>query len=372
MEKEKYIIRPLNPKNAKKIVNWNEGGSQDFLMQWAGRAFVHPITVEQVVADMKVCNTVFEIIYEEEMIGTIAFINVDEKVGSAYIGHFLLNPELKGKGHGTAILQEFIIYCFGILKLKELTLKVFDYNKGALRCYEKNGFAETERVKTENGLEVLTMSLKKTKIESSNQTPIVICDETPEDWDATELMTQHAFWNLHWPGCNEHLLVSNLRKSKEYIPELSKIAKIGNEVVGAILYSTAYVISPDGKKYEVLTFGPLCVEPKYQSLGIGGKLLLATMEDARKAGYPAIIIFGEPYYYPRFGFKTCDHFGITAEDGTNADPFMGIELQPDALAPVTGKFYEADVFGDRPQEEVDEYDNKFPTLQKYRLPGQWQ
>ncbi len=161
MEKEKYIIRPLNPKNAKKIVNWNEGGSQDFLMQWAGRAFVHPITVEQVVADMKVCNTVFEIIYEEEMIGTIAFINVDEKTGSAYIGHFLLNPELKGQGHGTTILQEFIIYCFGILKLKELTLKVFDNNKGALRCYEKKGFKETERIKLENGLEVLTMSLKK-------------------------------------------------------------------------------------------------------------------------------------------------------------------------------------------------------------------
>lgn len=335
MGKAKYEIRLLEPENTEKIVS-------------------------------------FEILYEKEMIGTIAIMNVDEKTGSAHIVHFLLNPKLKEKGHEIAILQEFILYCFGILKLKELTLKIVDGNKGAFHCYEKIGFVETDRIKLENGLEELTLTLTKTKIESSNQTPIVICGEKPEDFYATELMTQHAFWNLHWPGCNEHLLVPNLRKSKEYIPEISKIAKIGDEVVGAILYSVARVISPEGEKHEVLTFGPLCVEPKYQSLGIGGRLLVATMEAARQSGYPAIIIFGESGYYPRFGFKTCDHFGITAEDGTNTEAFMGIELQPDALASVTGKFYEADVFGNRPQKEVDEYDSHFPTLQKYRLSGQWQ
>lgn len=122
----------------------------------------------------------------------------------------------------------------------------------------------------------------------------------------------------------------------------------------------------------MLTFGPLCVEPKRQSLHIGRKLLLATMEEARKAGYPGIIIFGESGYYPRFRFKTCDNFGITTPEGTNFDAFMGLELQPGAFDKIKGKFYEADVFGARPAQEVADYDAKFPSLVKYRLPGQWQ
>lgn len=369
--KIKYEFRILQPEQADPIVCWNEGRDADFLMQWAGKALTYPVTREQILETQKTSSAVFAILFEGQMIGTIALTSVDEQTGRGHIGHFLLDPAMTGKGHGSAIVQEFVDYCFGILRLRELTLRVFDYNKSALHCYEKNGFVERERMKTGQGDNNLLMGLYKQKIKSSDQTPIVICDETQGDWYATELMTQHAFWNLHWPGCNEHLLVSNLRKSRDYIPKLSKIAKLGDEIAGAIMYSTAYVVDRTGSRHEVLTFGPLCVEPRYQSLGIGGKLLRATMQQAREEGYPAIIIFGESGYYPRFGFTTCDHFGITTPEGSNFDAFMGMELRPGSLTGITGKFYEADVFGDRPAEEIEAYDSKFPRLVKCKLPGQW-
>lgn len=193
-----YEFKLFSPADAGNIVDWNEGKAGDFLMQWAGRAFQHPITEAQVIEDARnCCNAVFSIFYQEEMIGTIALIQVDEKTGSAYWGHYLLNPAMTGKGHGTAILREFISYCFGILKLKELTLRVFAYNTSALQCYLTNGFVETERNTLDNGQDVLVMNLKKTKEESIDQSPVIIRLEEEKDRYAAEKMTQHAFWNLH-------------------------------------------------------------------------------------------------------------------------------------------------------------------------------
>jgi predicted N-acetyltransferase YhbS len=199
---------------------------------------------------------------------------------------------------------------------------------------------------------------------------IVIREERSEDFWDTEYVTQKAFWNLHSPGCKEHLLVHELRSDAAYVPEISRVAEKDGKIVGTIMYSRAKVVDGD-LTHAVLTFGPLCVEPSLQKTGIGGLLLETTMQLARDAGYKAIIIFGEPGYYPKYGFVTCDHFGITTSSGENFDAFMGIELIPGGMDNVHGKFYEAELFEDLPDEQVDQFSEKFPPLQKLRLPGQW-
>jgi len=182
-------------------------------------------------------------------------------------------------------------------------------------------------------------------------------------------MTQKAFWNLHVPGCDEHLLVHKMRGDVSFVPELSWVAEYKEKIIGAIYYARAKVI--EGKtETEVLIFGPLCVEPEFQKQGVGGKLLKKTISIARELGFKAIIIYGEPEYYPRHGFVTCDQFGITTPDGENFDAFMGLELVPDALANVVGKFYEPQVYHDLPKAEVEEYNKKFPYMEKLVLPGQ--
>lgn len=194
---------------------------------------------------------------------------------------------------------------------------------------------------------------------------------TEMDWYDVELMTQHAFWNKFRPGCDEHYLVHKLRQDKEYLPELSRIAVKDGTVIGCILYSKSLVV--DGTKtHEVLTFGPLCVEPKWQGCGVGELLLRETMNLAASKGYKGIVIFGEPDYYPRLGFKTCDNYQITTKEGKNFDAFMGIELVEGGLKDMKGKFYEAEVFEHLPKEEVEEFNNKFPKLQKLSFPGQWE
>ncbi len=198
-----------------------------------------------------------------------------------------------------------------------------------------------------------------------------IREETEEDYHAVELMTQHAFWNKHHLGCNEHYLVHKMRQHEDFLPELSRVAVKDGRIIGYIMYSRARIIDKENSAHEVITFGPLCVDPKWQGCGVGELLFQETRKLAEESGHKGIIIFGEPDYYPRLGFKTCNHFGITTSDGKNFDPFMGFELFEGSLQGITGKFYESEVFDDLPEEEVEKYSQNFPPLKKQRYPGQW-
>lgn len=212
---------------------------------------------------------------------------------------------------------------------------------------------------------------------------ILIRRENESDYYESELVTKRAFWNKYKPGCNEHYLVHRLRKDGAYLPELSRVAEADGKVVGLIMYSKAILKRPAKKEtvgtpaqkredIPILCFGPLCVDPDYQGKGIGGALLAETKKLAVEAGYPGIVIFGEPDYYPRHGFLPCDTWGIATADGKNFAAFMGCELVPGGLNYPGARFYEAEVFENLPEAEAEEYDKQFPQMPKLRLPGQWE
>lgn len=200
---------------------------------------------------------------------------------------------------------------------------------------------------------------------------IIIREERKEDYKETELVTMRAFWNIHGPGCNEHLLVHKLRTAKEYLPDISRVAELNGRIVGVIMYSKAFIYDED-TVHEVITFGPLAVEPTVHSLGVGGLLLRETLKLAKEAGYSGVCIFGEPDYYPKHGFVTCDKYGITDENGNNFDAFMAYELQKDGFANIKGKFKEAEIFGECEDEaEIEEFTKQFPFYKKLKLNCQW-
>ena len=199
---------------------------------------------------------------------------------------------------------------------------------------------------------------------------ITIRKENKEDYYNTEHMVMRAFWNLHGPGCNEHLLVHRLRDSQDYLPELSRVAEQDGRIVGAIFASKAKVVDTD-TEHEVLTFGPLAVEPTCFSTGIGAKLLETLISLGRDAGYPGIVICGEPGYYPRHGFITCDHFGITHPAFGNSDAFMALALN-ESFSGIHGMFYESPVFEECEDEaEIEAFTGEFPFYRPLKLSCQW-
>ena len=287
---------------------------------------------------------------------------VDDKYQKQGIGHRLLEMarEQARRERRRAIIletQSCNVNAIGFYQHEGFELIGFD-----ACCYSNDDIARKE-VRLEFGI----LMNKKKKLKKSE---INIRHENPEDYHGVEWMTQKAFWNKHHLGCDEHYLVHKLRNDPSYLPDISLIAEKDGEVIGAIMYSVAEVRN-DERVSQVLIFGPLCVDPVWQGCGVGELLFKESVELARKAGYPGIIIYGEPDYYPRLGFQTCDHFNITTADGKNFDAFMGYEIIKDGFKDIQGSFHYSHVFEELPPDEVEAFNLEFPPLMKMRFPGQW-
>lgn len=193
---------------------------------------------------------------------------------------------------------------------------------------------------------------------------IIIRLENQSDYEEVENLTREAFWDIYKPGCDEHLLAHKLRKVSAFIPKLDFVAVLDNGIVGNIMYSKAKVVDKEANEHEVITFGPVSVLPSLQKKGIGAAMIEHTKKLAENMGYNAIVIFGNPGYYHRFGFKSAESFGITTSDGANFEAFMAMELYAGALQGITGKFYEDAVFHVG-KEELEIFEKKFPYKEKH-------
>lgn len=195
--------------------------------------------------------------------------------------------------------------------------------------------------------------------------------EEERDFEKVEYLTREAFWDVYVPGCNEHLLVHKIRKVPAFVKELSYVACDNEKIVGNIIYSRARVVNEAGFEYEVLCMGPLSVLPAYQRRGVGSRLLQKTLDKAKELGYKAVITFGNPDYYSRFGFNNAQQFMIQTSSGENFDAFMALELQEGALNGVSGKFYEDKVFQIE-EEELEAFEKRFPYREKHTTETQFQ
>ena len=194
-------------------------------------------------------------------------------------------------------------------------------------------------------------------------TEVRIQRTTEKDFFRTEHITRESFWNLYKPGCDEHLVLHNIRKSGCCICELDFVAVYENEIVGHIISTKAKVVDSLNIEHEVLCVGPLSVLPEIQKKGIGSTLMNKSIAAAKELGYTAMILFGNPAYYHRFGFKNAAEYQITTKDGQNFDPFMALELQAGSLANITGRFIYDNVY-ECQSADVIEFEKKFPYKEK--------
>lgn len=194
---------------------------------------------------------------------------------------------------------------------------------------------------------------------------LIIRQETPADYHRTERMVMRSFWNKYWPGCTEHFLTRIIRASRDYRPDLSRIAEWNGQIVGAIYYTRAWIADGEAKQ-EIVTFGPLAVEPMMEGNDIGGALVRETLGLAKRSGAAGIAIMGEPYYYPRFGFRRGAEFGITDAWGNSPDALMVFPLNND-FSSFRGKLIESPDFEKLDdQEALNRISEEFPQYRKVK------
>lgn len=126
----------------------------------------------------------------------------------------------------------------------------------------------------------------------------------PADGAAIRAVNVAAF-----PTSAEADLVEAIRGSDRFVPELSLVACLGDDVVGHLLLSYVTLQTGDGPE-EVLELAPMAVVPDHQSEGIGSALVVAGLDAAEVRDEPLVLVLGHPWFYPRFGFRPASRFGI--------------------------------------------------------------
>ncbi len=176
---------------------------------------------------------------------------------------------------------------------------------------------------------------------------ILIRREKEEDYFTVENVIREAFWNVYKPGCDEHLMVQQLRQSKDFIPELDLIAECDGSIVGNIICSRCLVVNDENtteNRQEVIAIGPIGVLPEYQKRGIGGLLIEAAKEKAIQMKVSGIILYGDPQYYHRFGFVNAEKYKLRTPQNTNFENFMVCELSMGSLQNISGRCFESEAF----------------------------
>lgn len=193
--------------------------------------------------------------------------------------------------------------------------------------------------------------------------------ERPEDVIAVEALTREAFWNLHVPGCSEHLAARQLRASRDFLPELDLVAVEDGRLIGNIMFTRSRVVGSMNENFETITFGPVSVLPECQNRGVGRSLIERGLMLAREAGHSAVIIYGNPDYYKKYGFRSGRDYGILTADGKYHAALLVLPLVPSALNGVSGRFLESEAFETDP-EQLEAFERLFPPREKLVTPSQ--
>ena len=80
----------------------------------------------------------------------------------------------------------------------------------------------------------------------------------------------------------------------------------------------------------------MAVRPERQRQGIGSKLVREGLRACKQEGVQAVVVLGHPEYYPRFGFRPAETFGLRSEYDVPSEVFMALELKRGALEDVEG------------------------------------
>lgn len=128
---------------------------EDFATQcgYGKRYFTHPLTPEKIrnfQNARKETSMFFIIVNNQTSIGSFELAIYEDKKECS-IERFLIADEHRFQGYGTKVLSMVSDYVFNNLNFDRVRLKVYDFNKSAIKCYVKAGFKECSKETRDNG-----------------------------------------------------------------------------------------------------------------------------------------------------------------------------------------------------------------------------
>lgn len=173
---------------------------------------------------------------------------------------------------------------------------------------------------------------------------ITIRQEQSSDHAIVFQLIEEAFRDEIYSDKREQFLVARLRNTAGFIPELSLVAEINDQIVGFILLSKLEIENNNKERCSALALAPVAVLPAFQDKGIGGMLIETAHAIAKSLGHQSVILLGHEKYYPKFGYQPLHNFNLSLPFEAPPENCMAIELVPGALKKLAGKVVYPDAF----------------------------
>ena len=123
-----------------------------------------------------------------------------------------------------------------------------------------------------------------------------------------------------------------LREGVEPEADLSFVARVGSLLVGSNIMTRIRC-----GEAPALLLGPLTVDPAFRSRGIGEDLVRRSLEAARAAGRPLVLLVGDESYYGRLGFVRAPAGRLVMPGPVDPARVLVCELADGALAGARGR-----------------------------------
>lgn len=148
-------LRPYKPCDATTVLSWCN--DEIAFKKWTADKYTHyPITADDMNKYYFELNggcakpdnffpmTAFD---ENGIVGHLIMRFTDESKTVLRFGFIIVDTSKRGKGYGKKMIQLALNYAFEILKVKKVTIGVFENNSAARNCYKSVGFKDSESQK---------------------------------------------------------------------------------------------------------------------------------------------------------------------------------------------------------------------------------
>ncbi|MDU7074236.1 MAG: GNAT family N-acetyltransferase [Streptococcus peroris] len=135
-----HFEKGLQLENAQVICRWSNALGESFQKQWMGPKISYPLIVQS----LQKMEGIFSIFAEEEFVGVIQKIKLEDK--NLHVGRFLIAPHRQGKGLGRKAFQYFLQKMFENEEIESISLTVFESNPIAKKLYQKEGFKVVQTI----------------------------------------------------------------------------------------------------------------------------------------------------------------------------------------------------------------------------------
>lgn len=144
---ENIYLSPVSIENVKDYTRWlNDFDVTDYIGK-SSKIYTEENEKEFLENCSKKDNITLGIIKLEndKLIGNCGLNNINEINRTAILGIFIGEKKEQNKGLGAETIKLLLDYGFNYLNLHGISLEVYEFNKRAIKCYEKVGFRECGR-----------------------------------------------------------------------------------------------------------------------------------------------------------------------------------------------------------------------------------